>query len=100
MQDLGDITHPLFNGLGRFFGCLQRKGDILINIQMGIERVELKHEGDITVTGFQMLHRLAVDQDLTGIYFFQPGNAAQDGCFAATGCPQQNQKFSIFDLQV
>ena len=59
---------------------------------MRIEREELENEGDVAVAGLQVLHRLAVDQDVAAVDLLEPGDGAQRRRLAAAGRPEQHDE--------
>ena len=50
--------------------------------------------------GLQMLHRLAVDQDVALVDRLQPGDGAQRRRLAAAGLAEQHDELVVVDLQV
>ena len=62
---------------------------------MRIEREELEHEGDVAVAGVQVLHRLAVDQDVAGVDLLEPGDGAQRRGLAAAGGAEQHHELAV-----
>ena len=67
---------------------------------MGVERIELKHEGDIPVAGPEMLDRRSVNENVTRINLLQPGNGPQSGRLSTSRWAKENQKLSILDLKI
>src|SRR5947209_8080061 len=67
---------------------------------MRIKSKKLEHEGDVSVCGAQILHRLAVDQDVAAVDLLESGDGAQGRGFAAARRTKQNHEFAVVNLQV
>ena len=88
--------------MSRFAGAHhpQRKGDIVVDIQMRIQGVALENHGHIALPG-RMKHAFArgghdliFEPDFTVRRFFQAGHQIQKGALAAAAGSQQNKKFT------
>ena len=67
---------------------------------MRIKREELEHKGDVAVCGAQMLHRLAVDQDIAAVDLLEPGYGTQGRGLAAARRTEQNHEFAVVNVQI
>ena len=70
------------------------KGDVLVRRQMRIQRKQLEHERDVAIGRLQVLHRLAVDQDLAAVDVLEAGDGTQRRGLAAAGWAQQHDEFA------
>src|SRR5262245_45595552 len=52
----------------------QRKGEIFKHRHVRIESIALKHKGDITISRREMIHRFAIDHNVTRGWLLEPGN--------------------------
>src|SRR5262249_8611154 len=73
-QQLRSISY-----LGFDFRCCgvaqpQRKGEIFKHRHVWIESIALKHKCDITIPRREMIHRLAIDNNVTRGWLLQPGD--------------------------
>ena len=67
---------------------------------MRVEREGLEHQGDVAVGRLQVLHRLAVDQDVALVDRLQAGDGAQRRRLAAARLAEQHDELVVLDLQV
>jgi hypothetical protein len=66
---------------------------------MWIQGVVLEHHGDIAIFGGYVVNFYVADVQLALGDFFQPGDHAQGGGFAATGRPNKDNKLLILNNQ-
>ena len=66
---------------------------------MGVQRVALKHHGDIPVLGLHVVDQLAVDVQLAAGDLLQTGHHPQRGGLAAAGGTNQNNELLVGDVQ-
>ena len=78
----------------------QRKGDVLLDGQMRVERVALEHHGDVARAGRKIGDHLAVNRDLAGGRSLEPGDHAHERGLAASGWAEQHEKFALLRGQV
>ena len=78
----------------------QRKRHVFRHRHMRIERIALEHHGDVARLGRQVGDVAPVDGDGPGGHCLQPGEQAQQGRFAATRRPDQDQEFAVGDGKI
>src|SRR5712672_1683395 len=78
----------------------QPKRNVLIDCLVWIERVALKHHGDITAVRRQRVDDLVIEPQLAMSYFLQSGDHIERGRFAAAGGPEQNNEFLVVNFEV
>ena len=105
-DQLQRLNHLALLGFTETGAGLERVTDVLPYGHVRPQRVVLKHHPDVAFLGghkqalLHIGHSTFTEQDLPAVGFFQPGNAAQRGGFAAAAGAQQHEKFSGFDLQI
>ena len=67
---------------------------------MRVQRIVLEHHGDIAFLGLHVIDDAAIDGDLALGDFFQAGQHAQEGGFAAPRRAYQHGELSVFDVDV
>jgi hypothetical protein len=61
----------------------QAEGHIFEHGHVRIERVVLKHHGDVAILRRQIVDQLAADEDFAAAHLLESGNHAQCGALAA-----------------
>ena len=89
----------LFNDVFGLFFQIQTKGNVVIDIEMGEQRVFLEYGVDLTLVRRQAGNILSVKQHLSVIRVQKSGNDTQQGGFAAAGGAQQSDKFIFINIQ-
>ncbi len=79
---------------------LQAVNDIPGHIEVGKQRVVLKHHAHVAPLDGQACNVLIIEQHLADIRTFKPGNQPQGGGLAATGRTENRQRFAGLDGQV
>ena len=100
LERIGDAAHFAVDVGAVLARGFQRKGDVLVDGQMRIEREGLEHEGDVAVGRLQVLHGLSVDQDVAAVDLLQPGDGAQRGRLAAARLAEHDDEFVVIHMQV
>ena len=67
---------------------------------MGIERIVLEHHGDVALGRFQVIDHTRANRNLAVADFFQPGDHAQQGGFAAARGADDDDEFAVGYLGV
>ena len=100
MQDLGDLVDALVHGLflGELFE-MQRHGDVLADIERGIERVELEHHGNVALFRRQVIHALAGNDHFAFGGALEAGNHAERCCLAAARRAEEADHLAGLDRQ-
>ena len=82
------------------FAKLERKGEIIIDGHVGIQRVVLENHRYIAVLRRYVVYKPAVDVQLAVRDLFKTGNHSQCGGLSAPGGPYQHYEFLVLDLEV
>ncbi len=99
-QNLGGLAHPLVEfGLG-CLPHLQRKGQILVDALVRVERVILEHHGDVPVFRVKVVDDLVVDGNGAVGDLDQSGDQVERGGLATTGRTDQRDKLTVLNCQV
>jgi hypothetical protein len=67
---------------------------------VGIERVALKHHGDIALGGRQVVHDALADMDDARGHALEPGNHAKQGGFPAPGGSHEHNELAVRNVDV
>ena len=86
-------------GLGGTFQR-QRKGHVVGNGHVRIERIVLEHHGDVALLRRETIDHLSADADFAGGNILQPRQHAQQRGLAAARRPDQNDELAIGDLDI
>ena len=78
----------------------QAKGHVVVQALVRIERVVLKHHGDVAVARRLVVDALAVDQHIAAADALQARDHAQQGGLAAARGPHKHHKLAVLDLQI
>ena len=95
----GRLLHTLVHPRGRHAADTQAERQILADGLVRVERVALKHHGQIAETRLDARHVAAADQDPPRGGFLETGDQAQHGALAAPGRPEQDEQLAVGDLQ-
>ncbi|MCY1300450.1 hypothetical protein D9M70_500150 [compost metagenome] len=85
--------------LGHFFHA-KRKGDVLEDGHVRIERVGLEDHGDTTLDRRQVVDAFALDQDVPRAGLIETGYHPEQGRLAATGGPDENDELTVPDFEI
>ena len=77
----------------------QRKGEVVEDREMRIERILLEHEGDVARGRRRARSCRAADQDRPASGRFEPGNEPQRRRLAGAGRPEQHDELAVGDRQ-
>ena len=99
-QHAGDLAHRLVDLAAAHARGAQRKGDVLEHRHMRIKREGLEHHGDVAVGRLEVLHRLAVDQDVALVDRLESRYRTQCRRLAAAGLSKQHDEFVVGDGEV
>ena len=94
--------HILHLGLDLRIGTLfeaQTKGDIVKNIEVGEQRITLKHRIDLPFIRRHVVDALTVEINVTLIGRFESSDDTQRGRFSASGRAQKRDKLLVMDFQ-
>src|SRR4029450_6111841 len=75
-------------------------GEIVVDTNVLVKRIVLKHHGDVAILGRQSVHNSVADADFTGADILKPGNHAQSGRLSAAGGPDQGDEFLVGDGKI
>jgi hypothetical protein len=93
------LTRRSISAFGRF-PRPQAEGDVLVDRQIGIERVVLEHHGDVAILRAELVDHAPADRDHAGIRLLQAGDCAQQGALAAAGGADQHGELAGRDFEV
>ena len=78
----------------------EAESQVFIDRDVGIQRVVLENHGDIPVLWFHVVDDAVVDLQRAAGDILQACDHAQGSGLAATGGPDEDHEFLVFDLQV
>ena len=99
-QRLGDPANLLIDLGLALARRSQRKGDVLVDRKMRIESEGLEDEGDVAVGRLEVLHRLAVDEDVAAVDILKSGDGAQRRRLAAARLAEHDDELVVGDVKV
>ena len=100
VQDLGSLLDLAVNlVLGNLLE-LERESHVLVDRHVGVEGVALEDHGDIAVLGGDVVHDLAVNEQLALADLLKTSHHAQRRGFAAAGGADQHDELLVLDIQV
>ena len=99
-ENLRRLIYPAIDLALRYLAQFQRKGHILTDRHMGIQRIALEHHCNIPVLWLNFVHALVVNIQFALGYFFKACDHAQGGGFSATRRTNKHDKFLIRNLQI
>ena len=67
---------------------------------MRVERVGLKHHGDVSIPRRHIVDQPIADADLSPACLFKPRNGAQECGFSASRGADQHDEFAVRDLKL
>ena len=94
------LQHGFLGHLVLAAEVLQREEDVLLDRQMGIERVILEHQTNATVFRGQIGHIVLPEEDFAAGWLLQTANHVQRRAFAAAGRAKKTNQLSIRDGKV
>jgi hypothetical protein len=89
------FANCLFYCVLRYSANLKAEPHVFRYAQMRIERIVLKHHGDVPILGRKIVDQPSTDKDLSLRYAFQAGNHAQQCRLTAAGGPNKCHEFAI-----
>ena len=99
-EHLGGARHALLDFRLGELPRPQAEGDIVLHVEIGVERVVLEHHGDVAVARPRPGHVLAADLDLACARILQPGNRAQQRGLAAARRPDEHGELARRHVEV
>ncbi len=99
LQQLGNPGHFLIDGRLRHLADLQAELDVLAHAHGRVQRIGLKHHGDVPILGAHAADVLVADHDRAASDGFQAGDAVHERRLAAARWPDQDQEFTVLDRQ-
>ena len=100
VKDFGRFTDLLVDDILRLLAKLQGEGHVVVHGHVGVQSVVLEDHGDIAVFRRDVVHELAVNDQLTAADLFKAGDHTKRGGLAAAGRSDQNDEFLVGDVQV
>ena len=83
-QHIGCFLNLGRNLFGRCFSGAKAESDVVKHRHIGVERIVLKHHGDVSVFGRHVVHPLSRYRNTSRVCVFKSGNGSEQGAFAAT----------------
>jgi hypothetical protein len=99
-EDIGGLVDALADLAAVDFAHFQAEGHVVVDAHVRIERVILKHHGDVAVHGRQFVYHGVADEHLTRANRFEARHHAQRRGLAAARGADKNHEFLIADLEV
>src|ERR1700751_6161974 len=99
-EDVGGLIDTLANLAAVDFAHFQAEGHVVVDAHVRIERVILKHHGDVAVHGRQLVDHGIADEDLTRADRLQARHHAQRRGLAAARRADQDYEFLVADFKV
>ena len=100
IENFGGLVDLLLDLLLRQFCQLERESDVLADVHVRVQRVGLKHHGDIAVLRSDIVHALAVDEQVTFGDVLQPCNHVQHRRLTATGGADEDDELAVVDFEI
>ena len=100
LQHGRDTRHCLFSHRFGHLANLQTKGDVFGHRHVGVQRVALKHHGNVTVLAGQVGHIALTNVNAAAGRLVQSRDHRQQGRFTAAGGSDQDQELPGFDFYV
>ena len=79
---------------------LERERHVAIDVEVRIERIVLKHHGDVPVLRLDLVDDLPVDEDFAVADILQARDHAQQRALPAAGGTDQNEELGVEDIDV
>src|SRR5262245_2410704 len=94
-----DQLDQIIDGLSSFFAWavpnFESVGDVLFHRHPRKPSISLEDDADATFTRREIGDVLAMQDHITAVRLFQPGDDSQDGRLPASGSAQQHQRFAF-----
>ena len=100
LQRLGRLLHAALDFRPRHLAHLEPKADVVPHGLVGIQRVALKHHGDVPLARRHRIDQLVVDVNLALAGILQAGGQVQRGGLAAAAGSHQRHELPVRDDQV
>ena len=99
-QHIGCFLHLGRNLFGRCFSGTKAERNVVKHRHIRVERIVLKHHGDVSVFGRHIVHSLSRYRNTSSVCVFQSSNGSEQGAFAATGLTHQHGELSRRNRQI
>ncbi len=99
-EDLRRVPHPLVDLILRDLAQTQAEGDVVVDLEVGVERVVLEHHRDVPVTGGHVVDDLVTDADGPLGDRLEACEHAERRRLATARRPHQYDELAVADLQV
>ena len=99
VEDLGGVDHALADLFARHALDLEGEAHVVRHGHVGVEGVVLEHHGDVPVLRRNVGDVVVADVDGSVVHLLQTCEHAQRGGLAAARRPDQNEEFSVVDVQ-
>ena len=78
----------------------EREADVLVDRHVRVERIALKHHGDVAVAGVDIVHQLAVHDDVAFRRIFEAGDHPHRRGLAAARRAEKDDELLVGDVEV
>ena len=95
-----DVAHALHPFLFRDSLLLEREAHVLCDVEVGIERIVLKHHCDVACPRRNARDIVAADEDPAIVERFEPGQHPERGRLARSGRPDEHEQLAVGDRKV
>jgi hypothetical protein len=99
-QNLRRLLHPSLNVGFWQLGNLQAVGHVVVHAHVRVQRVVLKHHGDVALRRFEVVDDAPADVNLAAGDFLQARHHAQQRALAAAARPDDDDELAVADLGV
>ena len=93
------FAHPPIDLGGLDAAGAQRKGDVVEDGEMRIQRVVLKDHRDVAARRLELVDAAIADPDFTGVERFESGQQPQQRRLAAARRPEQDEALARFHVE-
>ena len=100
LEEPGDVLHPVVDLVLRQPPQPERKGEVVVDRLVRVERVGLEDHGDVAIARRHGVDDLLADPDLALADLLQSGDHPQRGRLAAAGGPDEDHQLAVADLEV
>ena len=100
VKDLGCITNGLVDLILRNLTKLKAECHVVINCHVRIQSVVLEDHCDVSVLGLDVVHKLAVDLELTGGNVLKTCDHTKGGGLSASGRTYEDDELLVSDFHV
>ena len=98
VEDLRCFQYAFFDLCFGNFAVSQTECHVLVHGHVRIQSVALEHHRDIAILGFHVVNQRIADQQIAGGDRFQAGDHSERSGFTASGRPDENNEFTVSNV--